>query len=48
MALCLFIETECESLNVEGHSGSGVAPEGPSGLSEQVKMDEMATVMNVR
>lgn len=43
----MFIETESKDLNVEGHNGSGVAPEGPSGLSVQVKMDEMATVMNV-
>lgn len=48
MVLCLFIDSECRALL---HSGSlsGIrvgAPEGPPGLSAEVKMDEMATVMN--
>lgn len=52
MALCLFIENELRSLLHSGSlSGSGVGappPRGPPGLSAEVKMDEMATVMNAR
>lgn len=47
---CLFIESELRSLLHSGSpSGSGVAPppQGPPGLSAEVKMDGMATVMNV-
>lgn len=49
MALCLFIESECRGLLHSGtQSGSGVeAPKGPPPVFlAEVKMDEMATVMN--